>query len=328
MHVARAGGVVTKNVEQQQAEDPTLAELLGLVPDEGAAPVRAPVDAGAQQDARRKANAMDGSIWSRLFGMDLEAMMSVLENAHQRASAAPPRRSSSPSSHPTQPGGAGDTAPRRGLQRAPDADGPKPTKPAKDVEVKATKGMSESEKFDYYKQLIQQSGGQFHGAPDARNIVGLRNETNANSNGGQGAVDDKFVMLWQDKSGKKHVREYTGTTEGSDASRRTYSSDVNGDGRNDLGRLGPGHYEYKLDYSSTLGNVLRTTTAVQVQRDLNQDGKYTGGEKKQDHSQAFLFHQGTSAGCQTMDAANWSRFWSDINSSGRPSKIGYTLLNV
>jgi LysM repeat protein len=196
-------------------------------------------------------------------------------------------------------------------------------------DVTATRQMTEAQKFDFYKQLIADSGGKFHTAPNARNIVGLRQETNPRSNGGRGVEDDRFVMLWQDKNGRKHVKEFTGTTEGSEANRRSFSSDVDGDGRRDLGRIPLGHYEYQVGSSARLGQVLRPTSAFRVERDFNNDGRYEGRrEQNADVSSAFLFHKGSSAGCQTMGEREWDRFWGALHSSGRPAKIGYTLVAV
>jgi LysM repeat protein len=194
--------------------------------------------------------------------------------------------------------------------------------------IRSTKGMSEAQKYDYFRGLVESHGGKFHNAPNARNIVGLRHETSPNSHGGQGANDDTFATLWVDKSGHKHVKEYTGSTEGIGANRRDYSSDVNGDHNPDLGRVPPGYYEYAPSYSNRLGNVLRPTHGFQVERDYNHDGKFTGKEQHADTSNAFLFHEGSSAGCQTMPNGTWDRFWTDINSSGRPSRVGYTLIDV
>jgi hypothetical protein len=197
------------------------------------------------------------------------------------------------------------------------------------VDVKATEHMTEAQKFDFYKGVIEDSGGRFHTQPNARNIVGLRRETNPFENGGAGRTDDKFVVLWQDRNGRKHVREFAGTTEGSDDIRRRFSSDVNRDGRRDLGRIPLGHYEYMVGHSERLGRVLRPTKAFQVERDLNQDGRFEGArEQRADKSSAFLFHAGGSAGCQTMDGATFNSFWRALNSSGSPSKIGYTLLGI
>jgi LysM repeat protein len=201
--------------------------------------------------------------------------------------------------------------------------------PGGKVDVKPTAHMTEAQKFDFYKGVIQSSGGKFHTQPNARNIVGLRHETNAHANGGNGRADYKFVMLWQDKNGRKHVKEFTGTTEGSDNVRRGFSDDVNHDGSRDLGRIPLGHYEYTVGHSDRLGRVLRPTRSFQVERDFNHDGKFEGRkELHADTSNAFLFHAGTSAGCQTMDAATFNNFWRSLNSSGSPSKIGYTLVEV
>lgn len=196
------------------------------------------------------------------------------------------------------------------------------------VNVRSTRNMTEAQKYDFYQNLVESKGGEFHRGKRARNIIGLRNETNPNANGGRGAEDDRFVMAWVDRNGNKRVREYQGTTEGNDRNRQTYSDDVNRDGRNDLGRIPNGYYEYGVSKSSRLGDVLRPTKAFQVERDFNQDGRYTGRERRADTSGAFLFHKGGSAGCQTMDTSNWNRFWTDLHSAGRPQKIGYTLLNV
>jgi LysM repeat protein len=219
-------------------------------------------------------------------------------------------------------GGLSATTATKSTSTAPKTEGGK-------LDVSSTKNMTEAQRFDFYKSVIEQNGGRFHTAPNARNIVGLRHETDPLKNGGRGADDDKFVMLWQDKNGRKHVKEFTGTTEGSDDVRRSFSSDVNGDGSRDLGRIPLGHYEYMVGSSDRLGRVLRPTQAFQVERDFNHDGQYSGKkERNADTSSAFLFHAGTSAGCQTMDAATFQSFWRSLTSSGSPSKIGYTLVAV
>lgn len=218
------------------------------------------------------------------------------------------------------------------VNHATRAGAPAPTHragPGGKVDVASTAHMTEAQKFDFYKGVIQGSGGKFHAQPNARNIVGLRHETNAHANGGNGRNDDKFVMLWQDKNGRKHVREFTGTTEGSDNVRRGFSDDVNHDGSRDLGRIPLGHYEYTVGHSDRLGRVLRPTKSFQVERDFNHDGKFEGNkERHADTSNAFLFHAGTSAGCQTMDSATFNSFWRSLTGSGSPSKIGYTLVAV
>jgi len=272
------------------------AKAAPATPRETPAPARRAASAEQQRETRRGAADADDQVRRRVLGADGRATSDV--GAARAACAEAPSTS----------------IPRR-------ADG--------SVDVSATKSMTEAQKFDFYKALIAQSGGKFHSAPNARNLVGLRDETSPKSNGGRGANDDKFVMLWQDKSGRKHVKEFTGTTEGNEANRRAFSSDVNRDGRNDLGRIPLGHYEYQVGSSARLGDVLRPTKAFQVERDFNNDGRYKGRrEKHADTSSAFLFHKGSSAGCQTMDDANWNRFWNALHSSGRPSKIGYTLVAV
>ena len=265
-------------------------------PHEAPAPARRAASAEQQHGSRRTAAANDAEVRRRV-------------NAHEAQTASGAHAAQTArTSATTQTGRAG---------------------PSGKVDVSSTAQMTEAQKFDFYKGVIQNSGGKFHTQPNARNIVGLRNETNPLANGGNGRSDDKFVMLWQDKNGRKHVKEFTGTTEGSDRVRRGFSDDVNHDGSRDLGRVPLGHYEYMLGHSDRLGRVLRPTKSFQVERDFNHDGKFEGRkELHADTSNAFLFHAGTSAGCQTMDEATFNSFWRSLNSSGSPSKIGYTLVAV
>ena len=79
--------------------------------------------------------------------------------------------------------------------------------------------------------MIEQNGGRINNAPDKRNLVALRVETDADINSGKGAYDDRMVMLWQDENGTKHVREYKANTEPSAQYRNRYGEDADGDGK-------------------------------------------------------------------------------------------------
>jgi peptidoglycan hydrolase-like protein with peptidoglycan-binding domain len=195
-----------------------------------------------------------------------------------------------------------------------------------------TSEMTQAQKFDHYATMIEQNGGRVNNEPNQRNIAALRVETDADVNGGKGAYDDRMVMLWQDEDGTKHVREYKANTEPSAQYRGRYGEDANRDGSIDQGRLPAGHYEYEIGRSSTLGNVMRPTKSVNAERDTNHDGLFNDGAFAS-AGKSMLIHSGgtsntASAGCQTMSPSEYGRFWSDINASGNPGKVGYTVIHM
>lgn len=198
--------------------------------------------------------------------------------------------------------------------------------------AQSTAGMSEAQKYDHYANLIQQNGGQLKTGVNERNVVGLRNTTDADTNGGLGRYDDRMAMVWKDASGNKRVREYTGNTEPSARYRGRMGVDANGDGRLDQGRIPPGYYEYTTGRSSKLGNVLYPTKDFRVDRDTNQDGLFNDGRTSYGGN-SMLIHVGGnsmtgSAGCVTMSPAEYSRFWRDLNSNGNPGRVGFTLIQA
>lgn len=196
----------------------------------------------------------------------------------------------------------------------------------------STRGMSESQRFDHYRNLIESNGGEFKTGPNQRNLVSLRRETDADVNGGQGRYDDVTAMLWTDSQGRQHVREYTSNTEPSARYRGSIGVDANGDGRKDQGRLPEGYYEYRTGHSDNLGRVLRPTQRTNAERDTNHDGLFNDGAMAS-AGYSMLFHAGGrnmtgSAGCQTMSPEVYNQFWNDLNSGGNPGNIGYTLINL
>jgi peptidoglycan hydrolase-like protein with peptidoglycan-binding domain len=198
----------------------------------------------------------------------------------------------------------------------------------------ATRGMSEAQKYDHYKALAEQHGGQVKTGPNQKNIVGLRVPTDADVNGGGGRYDDKFAMFWTDAQGNKRVREYTGNTDPSARYRGRMGQDANGDGRLDQGRLPSGFYEFTTGYSSRLGRTLNPIRDYRVERDTNQDGVFgNDGGAMSGGGSSMLFHAGGSsitgsAGCQTMPPDEYARFWRDLNSGGTNGRVGYTLIEV
>lgn len=195
----------------------------------------------------------------------------------------------------------------------------------------APSSMSEAEKYDHYKKIIEAQGGRVNETPGQRNLLGLRQETSTNANGGQGVYDDKMVMLWKDANGNPRVREYNANTEPSARYRGRMGQDVNGDGRLDQGRLTTGTYEYGFS-SYRGGPALRMIGDSQVERDVNQDGRFNDG-RTSGGGNSMLFHVGGnnmtgSAGCQTMPPAEYDRFWRDLTRDGKSARIPYTLVNM
>ena len=201
----------------------------------------------------------------------------------------------------------------------------------------APSGMSESEQYDYYCNIITSNGGSLK----KRNLISFRKETSTKANNWKGCYDDRTVMIWKNSQGK-HVCQYHSNTEPSSqyedssdprANRSTMGVDANNDRRRDLGRLPEGYYEYQIDTSNNFSNpnVLRPTKSAMAERDTDHDGRFERHEPRASAGRTMLFHQGGttntySAGCQTMNPNEYGKFWNDLMSDGDPGVIGYTLL--
>ena len=192
-----------------------------------------------------------------------------------------------------------------------------------------TAGMSEQQKFDHYKALIEKSGGKFN--PDGANIVGVRTKTNTNANRGGGAYDDTFAVVTM-KGGRPSVQEFRGNTEPAGNYRGRMGADVDRNGSLDQGQLRPGFYEYASS-SYRGGPALRMHGDSVVDRDTNADGNFgdDGGASSRGGA-SMLFHRGGntitgSAGCQTMPPAEFDRFMGALRNAGMGAggAVGYTL---
>ena len=220
---------------------------------------------------------------------------------------------------------------------------------AQDVAKVDTTNMTESQKFDHYKNLTELGGGTFNSEPGARNIVGIRNPTPIDAGkldpktlNSKGVYDDTLAVLWQEKDGTKRVEEFKKATV--DPARKfteTSSQDVNDDGHRDGGRLLPGFYKYEVstrDVKTKDGTkqepALRPTEDVPVERDLNGDGFFNDGHDDEKSKKTILIHTGYnsetgSAGCQTIHKEDWNRFLESFPEEMANSKdIGYTLVQV
>ena len=199
----------------------------------------------------------------------------------------------------------------------------------------STAGLSAGQKYDLYAGYVNAYGSAEAKADLAAGrqvILGLRDETAVNANGGKGAYDDRIVVLQANASGGT-VREFSASTEPSSQYDGRYGADFNGDGRLELGRMAEGTVSFQKSHSGNLGDVLRPTGAVGVERDTNHDGRIDANDprgKGQSTDNSFLFHAGGntntgSAGCQTLKPGDFQTFW---NGLGDQKTFNYVLVNV
>jgi LysM repeat protein len=199
----------------------------------------------------------------------------------------------------------------------------------------STAGLSASQKYDLYAGYVNAHGSAEAKADLAAGrqvILGLRDDTAVNVNGGKGAYDDRIVVLQANASGGS-VKEFSANTEPSSQYDGRYGSDFNGDGRLELGRMAEGTVSFQKSHSGSLGDVLRPTGALGVERDTNHDGRIDAADprgKGQSTDNSFLFHAGGntntgSAGCQTLKPGDFRAFW---NGLGDQKTFNYVLVDV
>ncbi|MCI4592607.1 glycoside hydrolase family protein [Sphingobium sp. BYY-5] len=172
-------------------------------------------------------------------------------------------------------------------------------------------------------------------------VVALRTDTDTGANGGKGVYDDQIAVVWKDDVGRYQAKLFEGNTEpsgqyawdGPKASRGSHT-DMNGDGKMDLGRLQTGTIRYQQQSGEFLGNTFFRATRTQVaERDTNQDGRFTATDTNRiDRSGAgtsMLIHQGGasntwSAGCQTIPKAQFDDF---VAALGGQKAFSYVLVD-
>ena len=199
----------------------------------------------------------------------------------------------------------------------------------------STAGLSASQKYELYAGYVNAYGSAEAKADLAAGrqvILGLRDETAVNANSGKGAYDDRIVVLQANGSGGT-AREFSANTEPSSQYDGRYGSDFNGDGRLELGRMAEGTVSFQKSHSGNLGDVLRPTQALGVERDTNHDGRIDANDPRgtgRSTDNSFLFHAGGntntgSAGCQTLKPGDFQTFW---NGLGDQKTFNYVLVNV
>ena len=197
-----------------------------------------------------------------------------------------------------------------------------------------TQSMTTAQKFDAYAKYVES-----HGSEDAKKslkagdqvIVSLRMLTDTRENRGEGAYDDRMVIIWQTvaKPPVKHAKEFIANTEPSaqyeqrdvkfveskrggkpvkvvaritapDGREVKFNKDegvdVDANGRLDLGRLKAGVYKFYDPGGKFLeAAYLRPRNSQTAERDTDHDGRYTVKDSWQTPSGSALVHTGAFA---------------------------------
>jgi hypothetical protein len=233
-----------------------------------------------------------------------------------------------------------------------------------------TKGLTEAQKFDVYASVVE-AWGNSEARTDLKDsatngervVVALRQETSTLANRGLGVYDDRMVVVWKDRDGTPHAKEFSGNTDPSaqydaragDSTKRIAASpgyedvkqrisggirkiegnDINKDGVRELGRLVPGTYKYQEKPTDFAGSrAFQVSTTQITRRDVNGDGRFNKADGNNiDTSGAgttMYIHKGGrggntgSAGCQTVNPDVYQNF---LNVVGNLKDFNYVLVN-
>lgn len=185
-----------------------------------------------------------------------------------------------------------------------------------DQTINKINSISEELQYDFYKNIILKNGGAFFEENTKRNVLAIRVPDPVDR--ANGAYNDRMVMVWKDKQGKKTVRTYVANTE---------PNTVKEEGLTSISRANDqfyyfgwsGHPKYKRSFVHE--NI--KTYDLYRKRNLEQN---KGGP-----GQAHLIHKGgttstNSEGCQTFPPNEWNRFWDDYYSD-KPEEKEKTAYN-
>ena len=175
-----------------------------------------------------------------------------------------------------------------------------------------------------------------------RVAIALRKSTNWRLHP-KGKYDDLIIVAWREVGGAVKLERFMGNTEpagiyahGAASAHKGSSTDLDGDGRKDLGRLVPGTYHYELQSGAFLGAAFwRARNVQEAERDTNHDGLFivaTGEDivDPQGAGRSMLIHQGGesgtwSAGCQTIPGSRYDDFMALMRGQ---TKLSYILINA
>jgi LysM repeat protein len=186
-----------------------------------------------------------------------------------------------------------------------------------------TAGLNEGQRYDLYAAQVERFGDAAAKADLAagrRVVLALRNDTHTRINQGQGAYDDRMVVLWRDADGTRHAQELRANTEpsgqyepGGPFMRRAVGGDYGGDTRGDQGRLVDGTYTFTR--GTFLGaQALMAGNDQVTERDTNHNGRFDEGVRTPRGDYGMHIHIGGrtgtgSAGCLTLPPAEHTRLF-------------------
>ncbi len=231
-----------------------------------------------------------------------------------------------------------------------------------------TENLSQAQQYDVYGSVIAVRGSaDAHRAMDTQDrvILGMRNENRTTDEHGQGAYDDRIVVLWKDADGGRHAREFNKATTEPTAQydahsatrqpspgfenvirkKKTEGEDVNGDGVRDLGRLTEGttamqatthpRRDQPAEFALRPSPAAVIAGAHRVERDSNGDGWFDARDTNgmQDLNSTFKIHRGSSrntdsAGCQTIGGGEYGTFVDVVRGTPEQSNWQYVLTSV
>ncbi|MEE9434507.1 MAG: LysM domain-containing protein [Sphingorhabdus sp.] len=221
------------------------------------------------------------------------------------------------------------------------------TPPEKATEKEADKLLKSAQKSltDDEVRLLIEKYGDLEALNNFTNgqkvLIALRNRTNSKKHK-NGRYDDAMILVWREAGGAIRLRRYKGNTEpagiyawGQAKAHKGSTTDLDGDGRNDLGRLQAGTYHYVRQSGTFLGNKFFRARDIQVaERDVNHDGNFSivDGDMVDPRGagRSMLIHQGGnsttwSAGCQTIPKSQYGGF---LRTLGGQAKLSYILINA
>jgi peptidoglycan hydrolase-like protein with peptidoglycan-binding domain len=192
----------------------------------------------------------------------------------------------------------------------------------------APAGASQQEKFNHYRNIVLQNGGEDPLASNKPVVLGVRGidrngQLHETRNGR--FYDDTFVVLNRNGS----VTELRGSTHAGQVSSSLVSA---------VGMIRTGNFDVKpngvrsKDNGMASWHVLTKDGSGNIPgiRDRNADGRFQPGEiARRDTMTEILFHPGTadspqSIGCQTMPPDEYRRFLRAIGSQG----FSYSLVDA
>lgn len=158
-----------------------------------------------------------------------------------------------------------------------------------------------------------------------------------------GRYDDPMILVWRNGT-RIMVKRLIGTTEpagayafGHERGARGSTVDFNRDGKTDLGRLRAGVYHFRPEQHPKLGSIFRARDIQVVDRDCNQDGRFTPNDVSSGDATdpngagtTMYIHKGGttftgSAGCQTLPPDDFSILLSTV---GDQDSLSYILVNA